>query len=74
MALMRALRQLGYGVTKLGETYRNGEDGRLYGVLRMPAEYSKARQERTRPVPFVARRPVPEMPVRDMPVRQEAMA
>ena len=40
MALMRALRQLGYEVTKLGDTYRNDEDGRLYGVLRMPAEYS----------------------------------
>ncbi len=42
--LMRALRQIGYDVTRLGETYRNGEDGRQYGVLRMPAEYSTARR------------------------------
>ena len=41
--LMRVLRQIGYGVTRLGETYRNDEDGRQYGVLRMPAEYSTAR-------------------------------
>lgn len=39
LALMRTLRQLGYEVTQLGDTYRNGEDGRLYAVLRMPAEY-----------------------------------
>ena len=63
MALMRALRQLGYDVTKLGETYRNDEDGRLYGVLRMPAEYSKARRAATQPIPFVARRPVPEQTI-----------
>lgn len=63
LILMRALRQLGYNVSQLGETYRNGEDGRLYGVLRMPAEYSKARQEKNRPVPFVGRRLLPEMPV-----------
>lgn len=41
LALMRALRQLGYKVTRLGETYRNGEDGRQYAVLRMPAEYAR---------------------------------
>ncbi len=63
MALMRALRQLGYDVTKLGDTYRNDEDGRLYGVLRMPAEYSKARRAATQPIPFVARRPVVEQPI-----------
>lgn len=63
MALMRALRQLGYDVTKLGDTYRNDEDGRLYGVLRMPAEYSKARRAATQPIPFVARRPVAEQPI-----------
>ena len=62
MALMRALRQLGYEVTKLGDTYRNDEDGRLYGVLRMPAEYSKARRAATQPIPFVARRPITEQP------------
>jgi N-acyl-L-homoserine lactone synthetase len=42
--LMRALRQIGYEVSRLGETYRNDEDGRQYGVLRMPAEYSSARR------------------------------
>lgn len=42
--LMRALRQLGYQVDRLGETYQNAEDGRTYGVLRMPAEYSNARK------------------------------
>lgn len=42
--LMRALRQIGYDVSQLGETYRNEEDGRLYGVLQMPAKYSAKRQ------------------------------
>ncbi len=42
--LMRALRQMGYKVDRLGETYQNGEDGRTYGVLRMPTEYSHARK------------------------------
>ena len=42
--LMRALRQIGYNVSRLGETYRNDEDGRQYGVLRMPAEYSATRR------------------------------
>jgi len=44
MLLMRALRQLGYGVEKAGPTYVNDEDGRVYGVLRMPADYSNARK------------------------------
>lgn len=44
MLLMRALRQLGYGVEKAGPTYVNDEDGRVYGVLRMPAEFSTARK------------------------------
>ena len=42
--LMRVLRQLGYKVDRLGATYQNAEDGRTYGVLRMPAEYSNARK------------------------------
>ena len=42
LALMRALRQLGYDVTRLGATYRNDEDGRQYAVLRMPAAYARA--------------------------------
>ncbi len=40
LALMRALRQLGYDATRLGEPYRNDEDGRLYAVLKMPAAFS----------------------------------
>lgn len=65
LPFMRAMRQVGYDVTRLGETYRNDEDGRQYGVLRMPAEYSRARQERSRPIPFpqwaVARPTAPAM-------------
>lgn len=61
--LMRVLRQLGYDVDRLGETYRNDEDGRQYGVLRMPAEYSNARQAQmqrsTTTVPFVPKRRAP---------------
>ncbi len=56
LALMRALRLLGYEVSRLGETYRNGEDGRAYAVLSMPADYSRSRKERSRPIPFVPRR------------------
>ena len=40
LALMRALRQLGYDVTRAGPTYRNDEDGRIYAALRMPAALS----------------------------------
>lgn len=81
--LMRVLRQIGYDVTRLGETYRNDEDGRRYGVLRMPAEFSAARrlQEEERanpPLPFVARRPAPMAPLRaamrPVPALAEAMA
>jgi N-acyl-L-homoserine lactone synthetase len=42
VALMRWLRGLGYPVGRIGEPYRNGEDGRQYAVLHMPAEYSRA--------------------------------
>ena len=47
--LMRALRQLGYEASLLGDTYRNDEDGRRYGVLRMPAEHSTQRRNVTLP-------------------------
>ncbi|MBB4021936.1 MULTISPECIES: acyl-homoserine-lactone synthase [Actibacterium] len=40
LALMRALRQIGYDVTRLGKTYRNADDGRTYAVLGMPATHS----------------------------------
>ena len=41
---LRAMRQLGYEVSLLGEAYRSGEDGRQYGVMQMPAEYSHMRK------------------------------
>ncbi|MBC7738938.1 MAG: GNAT family N-acetyltransferase [Candidatus Saccharibacteria bacterium] len=44
---LRAMRQLGYDVSLLGEAYRSGEDGRQYGVMRMPAEYSHMRKALT---------------------------
>lgn len=36
-ALVRSLRQLGYDASRIGQTYRNGDDGRDYAVLHMPA-------------------------------------
>ena len=56
LTLMRALRQIGYEVSRLGDTYRNDEDGRQYAVLRMPAEFSRARQLRVAPIPFPSHR------------------
>lgn len=47
LPFMRAMRQLGYQVTLLGDAYRSGEDGRQYGVMRMPAEFSTARRLQT---------------------------
>jgi N-acyl-L-homoserine lactone synthetase len=44
LSLVRALRQLGFGVSQMGESYRNSEDGRLYAVLRMPATFSTRRR------------------------------
>jgi len=44
LALMRALRQIGYDVRQLGESYRNPEDGRRYAVLGMPATYAREPQ------------------------------
>jgi N-acyl-L-homoserine lactone synthetase len=35
--LVRALRQLGFAASRLGEPYRNESDGRSYAVLHMPA-------------------------------------
>lgn len=65
--LMRALRQLGYQVDRLGDTYRNDEDGRIYGVLRMPAEYSNVRKARMQASGMVQRladiRPRVDLPV-----------
>ena len=36
LALMRALRQLGFGAERIGEPYTNENDGRRYAVLSMP--------------------------------------
>lgn len=55
MHLIRVLRGLGYDCTRLGETYRNEEDGRLYGVINMPADYSNFRREKVKPIPFPQR-------------------
>lgn len=38
LALMRALRQLGFAAQRIGEPYLNEGDGRRYAVLSMPAE------------------------------------
>ena len=37
VTLMRALRQLGYAASRVGEPYCNPGDGRRYAVLKMPA-------------------------------------
>ena len=44
LPFLRAMRQLGYEVSLLGEAYRSGEDGRKYGVMKMPTEYSHMRR------------------------------
>lgn len=56
LALMRALRQLGYDATRLGEPYRNDEDGRLYAVLKMPAAYSALHASRRAGLDYMQRR------------------
>ena len=45
LALMRALRQLGFAADRIGEPYRN-DDGRQYAVLSMPAERRQAQAPR----------------------------
>ncbi len=37
LPLMRALRQMGFAADRIGEPYRNDQDGRQYAVLAMPA-------------------------------------
>jgi N-acyl-L-homoserine lactone synthetase len=56
LALMRALRQLGYDATRLGEPYRNDEDGRLYAVLKMPAAFSAMHATRRAGLDYLQRR------------------
>lgn len=54
LALMRALRQLGFGAERIGEPYLNEGDGRRYAVLAMPAERSVPM------VPTATHRPQPQ--------------
>lgn len=37
VAMLRALRGLGYSVNRMGDSYRDQDDGRLYVVMNMPA-------------------------------------
>lgn len=46
LPLMRALRQLGFAAERIGEPYRNDQDGRQYAVLAMPARPAE-RERRT---------------------------
>ncbi len=43
VTLMRALRQLGYSASRIGEPYHNPGDGRKYAVLSMPTMSTIAR-------------------------------
>ncbi len=49
ISLMRALRQLGYAATRVGEPYLNPGDGRRYAVLKMPARVSMHQERRPKP-------------------------
>ncbi|MDX8349624.1 acyl-homoserine-lactone synthase [Cognatiyoonia sp. IB215446] len=42
VAMVRTLRKLGYETQRIGEPYRNAEDGRLYACMNMPAKRRKA--------------------------------
>ena len=50
LSLERALRQLGFDASRMGEPYRN-EDGRKYAVLTMPAAHGLKPTPRTTHVP-----------------------
>lgn len=54
LALMRALRQLGFGAQRIGDPYLNEGDGRRYAVLSMPANRTVAS------VPRATHRPQPQ--------------
>lgn len=45
LPLVRALRQLGYSASRIGEPYSNPGDGRKYAVLSMPAVRTEQMQE-----------------------------
>jgi len=74
---LRAMRQLGYEVSLLGEAYRSGEDGRKYGVMKMPAEYSHMRAamaEHSMVTGFASRRHAPIEAAYRAPELPEAVA
>ena len=58
LALMRALRQLGFGAERIGDPYLNEGDGRRYAVLSMPAKRTMPHvpraTHRTQPTPLHA--------------------
>jgi N-acyl-L-homoserine lactone synthetase len=58
LALMRALRQLGFDDTRIGEPYLNEGDGRRYAALSMPAKRTMPHMpratHRTQPMPLHA--------------------
>ncbi len=58
LALMRALRQLGFDAERIGEPYLNEGDGRRYAVLSMPAKRTMPHvpraTHRTQPQPLHA--------------------
>ena len=54
LALMRALRQLGFGAERIGAPYLNEGDGRRYAVLSMPTEIGAPA------VPAATHRPQPQ--------------
>ena len=58
LALMRALRQLGFDASRIGEPYLNDGDGRRYAVLSMPAKRTMPNMpratHRTQPTPLHA--------------------
>ena len=78
LPFLRAMRQLGYDVALLGEAYRSGEDGRKYGVLQMPAEYSHMRRAMqhhpTMVKGFASRQALPIQPRYGMAQMSEAVA
>jgi N-acyl-L-homoserine lactone synthetase len=57
VSLMRALRQLGYSASRIGEPYSNPGDGRKYAVLSMPTTLSNERPRIAKTRDLVQREP-----------------
>lgn len=47
VAMARTLQRLGYDAVRIGEPYRNAEDGRRYACVSMPTERSRRRSATT---------------------------